>query len=56
MNWGRIMTWAVGLGLAGSGALLVNSCSTTSISGLSVPAVPGATFVGNKACAARRDR
>jgi predicted CXXCH cytochrome family protein len=51
MNWERIITVVVCLGVAGSGALLVNSCSTTSTSGFSAPAIPGATFVGNKTCA-----
>jgi predicted CXXCH cytochrome family protein len=36
---------------AGCAALLLNSCSTTPTSTAAPPAIPGATFVGNKACA-----
>jgi len=42
---------AICLAVTGSGILLVNSCSTSSTSGFSAPDIPGATFVGNKACA-----
>ncbi len=50
MRRGRIIMGVGLLGLAGSGALLVNSCSTTPGAGFTPPDIPGATFVGNKAC------
>src|SRR6266567_5606919 len=36
---------------AGAAAVLVNSCSTVSRTAEAPPEIPGATFVGNKACA-----
>jgi predicted CXXCH cytochrome family protein len=46
----RIIAAATTLSMAVSGGLLVNSCSTTPVSEFAPPAVPGATFVGDKAC------
>ena len=51
MKSGRIAALGVGLAAAGSFVLLLNSCSTTPLSLAEPPAIPGATFVGNKTCA-----
>ncbi len=50
MKAGRIIAGAIFLSIAGSIALLVNSCSTIPGTVVAPPAIPGATFVGNKAC------
>jgi predicted CXXCH cytochrome family protein len=51
MKPGRIIMGAIALGLAGSMVPALNSCSTTPATLVAPPAIPGATFVGNKACA-----
>lgn len=47
----RSLPLAAGLGAVASLAVVLNSCSTTPVSLATAPSVPGATFVGNKACA-----
>ena len=47
----RVPGGVILLALAGSAALLLNSCSTTSEMASAPPTIPGASFVGNKACA-----
>ena len=42
---------AIAFGVAGSMVLALNSCSTTPATLAAPPVIPGATFVGNKACA-----
>src|SRR4029453_1168817 len=37
--------------LCTAAVLLLNSCSTTSVSLVAAPPIPGATFVGNQVCA-----
>ena len=51
MKRGRIITGAIALGLAGSMVAALNSCSTAPATLVAPPAIPGATFVGNKTCA-----
>ena len=51
MKWGRVIAGAFSLGIAGGIPLLVNSCSTAPGVVSAPPAIPGATFVGNKTCA-----
>ena len=51
MKRGRIITGALLLGIAGGVPLLVNSCSTGPGTAFVPPAIPGASFVGNKTCA-----
>ncbi|MEI6783560.1 MAG: cytochrome c3 family protein [Verrucomicrobiota bacterium] len=50
MRLRQIITGTIFLSVAGSVGLLVNSCSTTPTEGVSSPAIPGASFVGNKTC------
>jgi predicted CXXCH cytochrome family protein len=47
----RTIALALGLGAAGSVVLLLDSCSTTPLTVAEPPAIPGASFVGNKTCA-----
>ncbi len=51
MKPGRLILAPFGLILAAGFALLINSCSTTPLTVISAPEIPGATFVGDKSCA-----
>ena len=51
MKASRLSLAVLGLGLVVSVGLLLNSCSTTPVTLVAAPEVPGATFVGDKACA-----
>jgi predicted CXXCH cytochrome family protein len=48
---GRVIFAAFTLGFSAGVALLVNSCSTTPVTLVAAPDIPGATFVGDKTCA-----
>lgn len=51
MKSARIIALAVAIGVAASATLFLNSCSTTTASVATPPAIPGAKFVGDKTCA-----
>jgi predicted CXXCH cytochrome family protein len=51
MKPGRMILLRAGLGVAGSVALLLNSCSIAPVTVTAPPVIPGASFVGNKTCA-----
>jgi predicted CXXCH cytochrome family protein len=51
MKRARTITGAITLVLTGSMVAVLNSCSTTPATRADPPVIPGATFVGNKACA-----
>jgi len=51
MKPGRVIIGAILVGAAGVIALLVNSCSMAPATVTAPPAIPGASFVGNKTCA-----
>lgn len=51
MNGGRLIAVVLTLVFAAAGALFLGSCSTVPVRLASAPDVPGATFVGDKACA-----
>lgn len=51
MSRGPIISCTIPLAVVAGLTLLVNSCSTTPSSVFEPPSIPGATFVGNKACA-----
>ena len=51
MKRGPTITGAIALGLAGSMVAVLSSCSTDPTTLAAPPAILGATFVGNKACA-----
>jgi predicted CXXCH cytochrome family protein len=51
MRAGAFFAGAMGAGLLGAAALVLQSCSTTPARLVSAPEIPGATFVGNRSCA-----
>lgn len=51
MKPGRAIAAAVVIFSLGGAVLVLNSCSTTPLSLVSAPDIPGATFVGDKTCA-----
>src|ERR1035441_10715779 len=51
MKPGRIMMGAIAIGVAGTMVPVLNSCSSAPATLVAPPVIPGATFVGNKACA-----